>query len=48
MQKCSMWKSETDDQTLPASMPPIEGQQVKLNIKGDIKTLLGKAYTIGI
>ena len=28
-----MWKPETDNQTLPRGVPPIEGQQEKYNIK---------------
>ena len=42
MHKCSMWKTDTDNQTLPQGVPPIEREQKKYNIQNNIKTLLGK------
>ena len=42
MQKYSTWKPETNNNTLHTRLPPIEEQQKKYNIQGDIRTLLGK------
>ena len=41
MQKYGMWKPETDNQTLPPRMLPMEGQQKKNNMQSDTKSLLG-------
>ena len=45
--KCSIWKSDTDKQSLPWGVPPVEEQQRKYNIQSDIKTLLGIDYRSG-
>ena len=37
-----MWKPETDNQTLPPEVLPMEGQQKKDYIQEDIKILLGR------
>ena len=37
-----MWKPETDNQTMPPRVPPIEGQQKKILCPERYKTLLGK------
>ena len=38
-----MWKQDTDSQKLPRGVPPIEGDQKKIqHLKSDIKALLGK------
>ena len=37
-----MWKPETNNKTLPTRLPPMEGQQKKHNIQGNIRTVLGK------
>ena len=42
MQKCSMWKLENDNKTLPTKLSPMKGQQKIYNIQDDIKTLLGR------
>ena len=42
MQKCSMWKPEADNQTLPS----MEGQFQKKYILSNIKTLLGRDWEV--
>ena len=37
-----MQKPEINNQILPTGMSPVEGQQTKCNIRGDMKALLGK------
>ena len=42
MRKCSMWKPEPNNKTLPTSLPQWRGTRKKHNIQGDIRTLQGK------
>ena len=37
-----MWKPEPNNKTLPTRLAPMEEQQKKYNIQGNIRTLLGK------
>ena len=37
-----MWKPDTDNQTFPLGVPPMDEQQKKYNIQDDINTLLRK------
>ena len=41
-----MKKPDTNNKTLPYRLPPMEGQQKKYNIQGDIKALLGKSCEV--
>ena len=42
MQKCNMWKPENNNKTLPTRLPPIEGQQKKIQYPGWNKETTGK------
>ena len=46
MQKDDMQKPETNNQTFPPRVPPMEKQQEKYNIRGNIKTMLGKVEKV--
>ena len=42
MQKCSKWKPETDNKTLPKRLPPIGEQQKEIQYSGWHKDTTGK------
>ena len=42
MRKCSMWKPEPNNKTLPTKLPQWRDSRKKYNILGDIRTLQGK------
>ena len=42
MRKCSIWKPDPNNKTFPTRMPQWRDSRKKYNIKGDIRTLLGK------
>ena len=37
-----MWKSKSNNKTLPTRLPSMEGHRAKYNIRGDIRALLGE------
>ena len=42
MRKCSIWKPETDNKTLPTRLPQWRDSRKKDNIQDGIRMLLGK------
>ena len=42
MSKCSLWKPETNNRTLPTRLTPMKGQQKEIQYSGEIRTLPGK------
>ena len=42
MQKCSMWKPETNNEILSTRLPQWRDSRKKYNNQGEIRTLLGK------
>ena len=46
MQKCSIWKTDTNNETLPIRLSQWRDSKKKYNIQGDIRALLGKNYEV--
>ena len=46
MHKCGMWKPDTDNQTLLQEVPPVEGQQKKIQYPEQCKMLLGRDFEV--